>query len=306
MTDVRHIDAHSALYFGDTRDEWWNLDHLRLLVARWSMSTVTDVLDVGAGVGHWGRLLSQALPSALRLTGVEREPRWVHEATQRAQPLPPATHPQTKLEYVLGDAMHLPFADASFDLVTCQTVLIHLPNPRACIAEMARVLRPRGHLLLVEPNNIAGQLASRVAAPLDDIDDVLRETRFQLICERGKAKLGLGFNSLGESLPGLIDATLFADIDIAQCDRPSPLLPPYSTRAQRAEVDEERDLVEHEIYMWPRAEAKRYYEAGGGTSFEDDYAFGLSRARARLSRIQQNELIRVGGQLQYLVHAIRR
>lgn len=306
MTDVRHIDAHSALYFGDTRDAWWHLDHLRLLVERWQMQSVVDVLDVGAGVGHWGRLMAQALPGALRVIGVEREPRWVTEATLRATRPPPSAHAETSFSYVEGDAMKLPFADASFDLVTCQTVLIHLANPRGCVDEMARVLRPRGHLLLVEPNNVGTQLAARVELPLDDLDDVLRECRFQMLCERGKAALGLGFNSIGEDLPKLVDLTLFDDIDLAQCDRTSPLVPPYETAAQQAEIAEERDLLDHQIYMWPRAEAQRYFEAGGGKNFDDEYAFGLARSRMRLDAIDRKALTRVGGQLQYLLHGRRR
>jgi len=45
----------------------------------------------------------------------------------------------------------LPYDDASFDLITCLGVLHHIPNVSRVLGELARVLRPGGHLLLREP-----------------------------------------------------------------------------------------------------------------------------------------------------------
>ena len=51
-------EPHSAAYFGPERDFWWNPDHLRLIGARRALQRVHNVLDVGSGVGHWGRLIA--------------------------------------------------------------------------------------------------------------------------------------------------------------------------------------------------------------------------------------------------------
>ncbi len=51
-----------------------------------------------------------------------------------------------------GDALALPFADASFATVLIRDVLHHLVEPRGALAEAVRVLRPGGRLVLVEPN----------------------------------------------------------------------------------------------------------------------------------------------------------
>src|SRR4051812_44702072 len=40
---------------GDWRDTWWNADFLDLMARRWGLSSALRVLDVGCGVGHWGR-----------------------------------------------------------------------------------------------------------------------------------------------------------------------------------------------------------------------------------------------------------
>ena len=52
---------------------------------------------------------------------------------------------------VISDIARLPFADATFDAVLCSEVIEHVPAPIAVIAELARVLRPGGELLLTAP-----------------------------------------------------------------------------------------------------------------------------------------------------------
>ena len=76
---------HSAEYFGDQRDFWWNRDFVELMARRWQLSQARSVLEVGSGVGHWSRVLAPSLAPEAKLVGVEREPKWVAEATARAQ-----------------------------------------------------------------------------------------------------------------------------------------------------------------------------------------------------------------------------
>lgn len=52
----------------------------------------------------------------------------------------------------VADAMHLPFCDGSFNLVTANMVLEHLEDPDRVFAEVARVLAPGGHFVFVTPN----------------------------------------------------------------------------------------------------------------------------------------------------------
>ena len=53
---------------------------------------------------------------------------------------------------VTGNGEYLPFADESFDLVTCSEVIEHIQNPRRALTEMRRVLKPDGMLLLSTPS----------------------------------------------------------------------------------------------------------------------------------------------------------
>ncbi|GIF66145.1 ubiquinone/menaquinone biosynthesis methyltransferase [Asanoa ishikariensis] len=123
-----------------------------------------------------GRVLEVAIGTGLNLshygpdttvTGIELSPEMLAIARRRAADL---GHPAALRE---GDAEHLPFADASFDTVVCAFALCSIPDPRAAIAEMRRVLVPGGTLLLVDhigstwPPIHAGQwLLERITVPV--------------------------------------------------------------------------------------------------------------------------------------------
>ena len=108
------------------------------MASRRQLDDVRSVLDVGCGVGHWGTLLVSVLSPEATITGVDREDEWVDAATRRAAAMDLAE----RCSYRRAAAKSLPFDDASFDLVTCQTVLIHVRDPRAAIREMLRVTKP--------------------------------------------------------------------------------------------------------------------------------------------------------------------
>ena len=71
--DFRTLEAHSAEYFGDTRDYWWNPDYIELTGRRLSFDKVRDVLDVGCGVGHWDQVLAPG-PSRAAVCGSRSHP----------------------------------------------------------------------------------------------------------------------------------------------------------------------------------------------------------------------------------------
>ena len=62
-----------------------------------------------------------------------------------------------------ADLTRLPFADGSFDCITCSYVLEHLPDPQPGLAEIARVLAKGGRMfLLTSEDNLSGALTSRL------------------------------------------------------------------------------------------------------------------------------------------------
>lgn len=54
------------------------------------------------------------------------------------------------VEFVLGDSMSLPFADAQFDHVVLHLIIAVVPEPQRCLSEAARVLKPGGTILLFD------------------------------------------------------------------------------------------------------------------------------------------------------------
>lgn len=99
-----------------------------------------DVLEVAAGTA---RNLA-FYPDDVRLTGLDFSPAMLALARTRAAEL------GRGIDLREGDAQALPFPDESFDTVVCTLGLCGFPDERAAIAEMHRVLRPQGTLLLLD------------------------------------------------------------------------------------------------------------------------------------------------------------
>jgi ubiquinone/menaquinone biosynthesis C-methylase UbiE len=98
-----------------------------------------DVLEVAVGTGR----NLPFYPPGIRLVGIDLTPAMLGIARARARGL------GMNVALLEGDAQALPFADASFDTVVCTLALNAIPDDRAAIAEMYRVLRPGGRLLLL-------------------------------------------------------------------------------------------------------------------------------------------------------------
>ena len=113
-----------------------------------------SILDIGSGAGQiLGHLLREARADAT-IVAADLSPRMLRRARNRIKSSRPA--------YMAADLTHLPFADASFDCVTCGWVIEHLPDPEPGLREMCRVLRPGGSLLLLATEDtVTGALNSR-------------------------------------------------------------------------------------------------------------------------------------------------
>jgi SAM-dependent methyltransferase len=273
---------HSERYFTDARDHWWHEDYLALLAKRIGLSTVRTALEVGAGQGHFARAWAPHLNPGFAFTAVDREERSLAVARARCEDFCAARGLQGTWDFVRAHAERLPFEDGTFDMVCCQTLLIHLRDPREGAREMIRVCKPGGLVVAVEPNNLAGLQRLAIAGPDADLESQLREVAFLLRCSRGKAALGLGWNHLGAQLP-----ELFRGLDALQCfnnDRAWAMSPPYDHPQQRAALDDLRTAVADRVFIWDRDEARRYFTAGGGAreDFERDYDLLLAAQSAEL------------------------
>lgn len=102
-----------------------------------------DIIELGCGAAGLARKLLQRHPDA-RVTGLEVDQR------QHAKNL---AAPQAGLDFKIGVAQAIPFTDACFDLAMMLKSLHHVPmaSMAQALDEVARVLRPGGHLYVSEP-----------------------------------------------------------------------------------------------------------------------------------------------------------
>lgn len=100
------------------------------------------VLDVATGTGRLPLALLRQLSFDGRIVGLDPSRRMLAVAQSKARP-----HCQ-RVAWIREDAMALPFRSSSFHAVTCVEALEFLPSPEHALAEMVRVLRPGGQLLL--------------------------------------------------------------------------------------------------------------------------------------------------------------
>jgi ubiquinone/menaquinone biosynthesis C-methylase UbiE len=125
---------------------------------RWVCSrTHGEVLEVAIGTGRNFAFY----PEGVRLTGIDLSPAMLEIARERAREL------GMDADLREGDAQQLPFADASFDTVVCTLSLCNIPDDRKAVAEMKRVLRPGGQLLLLDHIRAASGLLRAVQKALE-------------------------------------------------------------------------------------------------------------------------------------------
>lgn len=118
-------------------------DELEVLAALLPLAG-QDIVELGCGAARLARSLLERHPGS-RVTGLEVDER------QHAKNL--AAPPRPGLRFVAAGAEAIPFPDASFDLALMLKSLHHVPIPllAQALGEVARVLRPGGHLYVSEP-----------------------------------------------------------------------------------------------------------------------------------------------------------
>ena len=107
------------------------------------LGSVADktLLDVGCGDGE---LASELARRGAIVTGLDADPAMIAAARQRTE------IEGTQLRLIEGQAERLPFDDAAFDCVVAVTVLCFVRDAERAVAEMARVLKPGGWLVIGE------------------------------------------------------------------------------------------------------------------------------------------------------------
>ncbi|WP_167858760.1 class I SAM-dependent methyltransferase [Methylobacterium nonmethylotrophicum] len=253
MSETRQ--PHSAEHFTNDRDHWWNADYLDLLQQRYALQTCRRVLEFGAGIGHWTVLLRGLCAPDATFTLIEREPEWIAALERRFSDQP-------GIAAVCADVTDMPTFDAPFDLVTCQTLLMHIADVEEVLRAARRLLRPGGLLLVVEPNNLANRLQ---ATP----DSGLTPEEFGALAalwwawEIGRTKRGFGREWIAEELPRLIVRAGFTNLTASQNDKLFLRYPPYDTLDQTVVHGSLTEAIAAATELEPRTQVWDYCLAGG-------------------------------------------
>jgi len=106
----------------------------------------TCLLDVGCGTGEDAVALARRVVPSGNVTGLDCSASLIQEACRRI------TSEDLPLTFQVGDVHHLEFADNSFDGCRADRLFMHLENRQQALAEMIRVTRPGGRILVREPD----------------------------------------------------------------------------------------------------------------------------------------------------------
>lgn len=139
--------SDSKTYFADVADEW---DELRsgffteamrdAAIAQAGLGPEAVVADVGTGTGF---VLQGLVGRAARLVGFDESQEMLDVARANLAATP-------AVELRLAEGRRLPAETGSFDAVFANMYLHHAPDPAAAIAEMGRLLKPGGRLIITD------------------------------------------------------------------------------------------------------------------------------------------------------------
>jgi ubiquinone/menaquinone biosynthesis C-methylase UbiE len=185
QVDVAFHADRAGSYDDDVAAEYAVYDALVLepLLDRIAAATPgAAALDLGCGTGAvTARLASRGF----RVTAVDHSPAMIDVAREKLA----AAGLESAVDFRVAEITTLPFADGSFDVVTCQRVLHHVPGADRAVAEVRRVLKPDGTFYLSDSVTntsrwlrTARELWHRVTrrrSPSADIDEFLDEHEVQ-------------------------------------------------------------------------------------------------------------------------------
>lgn len=207
---LRRAFTTQAAAFEDVR-----LNRVFTQDARWLFEPLqcapTDLLlDVAAGTGHAARELAGRVRAVM---AVDVTPAMLAAGSAAAR-----EEGIDNVVFQLGDAARLPFVDRSFDVVVSRFALHHMQDPILCIAEMARCLRPGGHIAIAD---MVANEAREIAAVQNRLEDVRdpSHTRMLPVSELQRIIHGLGLAHIATEARE-IDRTLEPWLEQAQTPPP--------------------------------------------------------------------------------------
>ena len=264
---IEWSDKNWKKFITEQRKRMWLPDTIEKFAKWLNLKQGMKVADIGCGLGYLGWTYWKYFGENGSYTGVDISEKLIKEAEEFSE----KWAENGKANFQVGDAYNLDFEDNSFDLVMCQTMLMHLDKPEKAITEMKRIVKPGGTIFCMEPDNFSNSLhAGFSSLPELTLDEQLIMHKIHYHRLKGRIKLKRGDYSIGNKLPLLFHQAGFIDIDIRKNDLVHYMVPPYKMDFQKRIVEEKRKTVNKknvdEEKFW-RENIRKYVLAGGGSEY---------------------------------------
>lgn len=154
MRKMTHTDFDHMVSFFDqmVQTSWLSGVHTQILDHAQAIED-GKVLDIGCGTG---KLLHRLMIKFKTGVGVDLSPEMIREATRQASEI----ELSEQLHFEQGDAYQLPFEEDQFDASFSTCVMFLLPEPVKGIAEMVRVTKSHGQIMMLNPTPNMNQVAA--------------------------------------------------------------------------------------------------------------------------------------------------
>ena len=146
---IRDVDVLAAPTLKHLREHWWDDAFTSFVKDTVQPRAGKRILDVGCGTGTAELNLSRLHLTQVTMVAVDLVTDRLREALAAAR-----SH-NFRASFAAADASALPFVDGAFDSSFCVAVLQHISDVATAVRELARVTRPGGRIVAVEPDNAA-------------------------------------------------------------------------------------------------------------------------------------------------------
>jgi SAM-dependent methyltransferase len=175
---------------GSWLNSYLNRPSYRLMAAALDLGPEDDLLDVACG---WGEFLAVYAPQARRVAGIDVSEAKARLARQRlAERVISGT-----AEVVQGDAAALPWTEGTFSAVTCMDAFMFFPAPEKVLAEVFRVLRPGGRMLMQIGMKWPDRMPKHMLHPRSPIDVADEGAVRKLVEEAGFGEVSISYGLVG-------------------------------------------------------------------------------------------------------------
>ncbi len=276
---TRDVDALTSATLKHLRDRWWDEAFTAFVYETVQPRAGKRILDVGCGTGTAEVNLSRLRLSQVQLVAVDIGIDRVRQARAAAQ-----SH-NARAQFAAADAVALPFADASFDSTFCVAVLQHIRDVRGAVRELARVTRPEGRIVAVEPDNEARYFYSSSDAGMRAY-----EAAGQFFSSLARARGDASDGKVGPRLPLLFVENGIEPIDVQlfPVSRAQLGAPPEAVWESR------REVVRHAAERAPDEAIRRLGQ--DYLKLLDRYAADAARTGSAFVEIQHTMLFAAVGQ----------